>query len=59
MAPPPPHFDVPQEHATVLTDPKAYADGRVFDTYAWLRRNNDLGRAHADGYDPFWVATPL
>ena len=50
-------FTIPQEHASNLIDPKAYADGRIFDTYSWLRQNNDFGRAQAGDYDPFWVAT--
>ncbi|MDP3747329.1 MAG: cytochrome P450 [Phenylobacterium sp.] len=48
---------VPDDHAAVLVDPTAYADGRIHDTYAWLRANNPLGRAEIEGVDPFWVAT--
>ena len=48
---------VPDDHAAVLVDPTAYADGRIHDTYAWLRANNPLGRAEVEGVDPFWVAT--
>lgn len=48
---------VPDEHAQVLVDPKAYADGRIHETYAWLRANQPLGRAYPEGYEPFWVVT--
>lgn len=50
-------IDIPQEHAEVLVDPKAYADGRIYDSYAWLRANNPLGVARPKGFDPFWVVT--
>lgn len=49
--------DIPAEHAAALVDPGAYADGRVLRTYAWLRANNPIGRAHPAGFDPFWVIT--
>ncbi|WP_332770911.1 cytochrome P450 [Phenylobacterium sp.] len=48
---------IPDDHAAVLVDPTAYADGRIHDTYAWLRANNPLGRAEIEGVDPFWVAS--
>lgn len=48
---------IPAEHAAVLVDPDAYADGRIFETYAWLRKHNPIGRAEPDGFDPFWVIT--
>jgi cytochrome P450 len=48
---------VPQEHASNLVDPAAYADHRIHDTYRWLRRNEPFGVAQVDGVDPFWVAT--
>ena len=48
---------IPAEHAAVLVDPAAYADGRIFETYAWLRANNPLGIARPEGFDPFWVVT--
>ncbi len=50
-------LDIPADHAAVLVDPKAYADGRIFETYAWLRANNPLGIARPEGFDPFWVVT--
>jgi cytochrome P450 len=49
--------DIPREHAQTLVDPAAYADGRIFETYAWLRANNPLGIARPQGFDPFWVVT--
>lgn len=51
------NFRIPDDHAAVLVDPAAYADGRIHETYAWLRANNPLGRAEIEGVDPFWVAT--
>ncbi|PZQ65002.1 MAG: cytochrome P450 [Phenylobacterium zucineum] len=48
---------IPQEHASNLVDPAAYADHRIHDTYRWLRRNEPFGVAQVDGVDPFWVAT--
>lgn len=48
---------VPKDHASILTDPQAYADGRIYDTYSWLRANMPLGLAEVDGFDPFWVVT--
>jgi cytochrome P450 len=48
---------IPDDHARNLVDPVAYADGRVFRTYDWLRSNQPLGRAEVEGVDPFWVVT--
>ena len=48
---------IPTHVAEPLVDPAAYADGRVHETYRWLRTNNPLGRAEIDGFDPFWVVT--
>ncbi|MFM8376155.1 MAG: hypothetical protein ACKN9P_08910, partial [Phenylobacterium sp.] len=48
---------IPDEYAQTLVDPVAYADGRVFGTYDWLRANQPLGRAEVTGVDPFWVVT--
>jgi cytochrome P450 len=48
---------IPQEHASNLVDPAAYADHRIHDTYRWLRKNQPFGVAQVDGVDPFWVAT--
>jgi cytochrome P450 len=48
---------IPDEHAGNLVDPSAYADGRIHETYKWLRANNPFGLAEVEGFDPFWVAT--
>ena len=48
---------IPLAHAQNLTDPAAYADHRIHDTYAWLRQNQPFGIAEVPGVDPFWVAT--
>ena len=48
---------IPAEYAANLVDPTAYADGRIHETYAWLRANNPFGLAEIDGFEPFWVAT--
>ena len=48
---------IPQDRADTLVDPVAYADGRIHETYAWLRANNPMGMATVEGVDPFWVAT--
>lgn len=48
---------IPDGHARNLIDPTAYGDGRIHETYAWLRANNPFGLAEVEGFDPFWVAT--
>ena len=48
---------IPDDHARNLIDPTAYGDGRIHETYAWLRANNPFGLAEVEGFDPFWVAT--
>ena len=48
---------IPQDIAATIVDPAAYADQRIFDTYAWLRANAPLGVAQPEGFDPFWVVT--
>jgi cytochrome P450 len=48
---------IPQEHADLLATPAAYADGRIHETYRWLRRDEPFGVAKIEGVDPFWVAT--
>jgi cytochrome P450 len=50
-------IQIPDDVAATLIDPSAYADRRIYDTYAWLRANNPLGVAKPEGYDPFWVVT--
>lgn len=48
---------IPADIAAPLVDPFAYADGRIYDTYAWLRKNAPLAVAELPGFDPFWVVT--
>lgn len=48
---------IPAQHAARIVDPKAYADGSIYETYAWLRANDPLGIVAADGFDPFRVVT--
>jgi cytochrome P450 len=48
---------IPDAIAADLVDPTAYADGRIDDRYRWLRANQPLGVAMAEGFDPFWVVT--
>ena len=51
------HIQIPAAIAEPLVDPRAYADGRIFDSYAWLRANNPVGRAEVEGFAPFWAVT--
>lgn len=46
---------IPGPHAENLLDPAAYADGRLHETWRWLRPNNPLGIAEVNGFDPFWA----
>lgn len=48
---------IPQDVASQLVDPAAYADERLQQAYAWLRANEPLGVAEVEGVDPFWVVT--
>ena len=48
---------IPQAKAETLVLPGAYADGRIHETYRWLRANEPLGVADIEGVDPFWVIT--
>ncbi len=48
---------IPQAIADTLVDPVAYADGRIHETYSWLRSNNPFGKAEIEGVEPFWVTT--
>jgi cytochrome P450 len=50
-------IEIPRDITTTLTDPAAYADGRIHDSYRWLRANNPLGVARPEQFDPFWVVT--
>lgn len=45
------------EFTAKIVDPKAYADGSIYDVYKWLRTNDPMGRVEAEGYDPFRVVT--
>jgi len=48
---------IPQDLADTLGLPAAYADGRIYEAYRWLRANEPLGVAKIEGVDPFWVVT--
>ena len=48
---------IPGDLAETLVDPRAYADGRIHDSYAWLRAHMPLAVAQPEGFDPFWVVT--
>lgn len=48
---------VPADVTAVILDPSAYADGRIYDAYAWLRGNNPVGLVEHPDYDPFWLVT--
>lgn len=50
-------FRIPDAYAQALVDPAAYADGRIYQAYAWLRQNLPIGVAEPAGFDPFWVIT--
>ncbi|TCF96976.1 cytochrome [Paraburkholderia strydomiana] len=53
-----PNYDLPKHIANHLVEPQFYTDlNRLHETYTWARANNPLGRAMADGHDPFWVVT--
>src|SRR4030088_3394976 len=51
------YMTIPQEVADTIVDPKAYADGRIYESYAWLRANDRRGVPHPAGTDPFRVVT--
>jgi cytochrome P450 len=48
---------IPGDIAETLVSPSAYASNQIFDAYRWLRANNPLGIARAEGFDPFWVVS--
>jgi cytochrome P450 len=48
---------IPKDQAELLVTPGAYADGRILETYRWLRKNEPLGVATVEGVDPFWAVT--
>src|SRR5471030_1216756 len=46
------------EFVATVVDPKAHADPtRLFEAYAWLRKNDPIARAELPGFDPFHVVT--
>lgn len=48
---------IPADIASIIVDPTAYADGRIYPAYKWLRANDPLGTIAAEGYDRFRVVT--
>lgn len=48
---------LPADIARRLVEAPTYASDGLYDTYRWLRTNNPLGVAEAEGFDPFWVVT--
>jgi cytochrome P450 len=48
---------VPQQIRDTIVDIRAYADGRIYDAYKWLRANDPMGYVEAEGYAPFRVVT--
>jgi cytochrome P450 len=50
-------INIPADLAETLVEPRAYADGRIHETYAWLRSHKPLAVAQPSGFDPFWVVT--
>jgi len=48
---------LPSDIAQTLVSPHAYATDALYDAYRWMRANNPLGVAWAEGFDPFWVVT--
>ena len=48
---------LPENIATTLVNPTAYASDELFNAYRWMRANNPLGVAEVEGFDPFWVVT--
>ena len=49
--------ELPPEIAQTLVTPAAYADGRIFEAYRWMRANQPLALACPPGFDPFWAVT--
>lgn len=48
---------VPEDIASVVTDPFAYGDGRLLGALRWLRENMPLGIVETAEFDPFWMVT--
>lgn len=47
---------IPEDISITIATPECYTDHRLYEAFAWLRRNEPLGIAHPPGFDPFWVA---
>ena len=50
-------INIPADIAETLVEPRAYADGRIHESYSWLRANRPLAIAEPAGFDPFWAVT--
>lgn len=48
---------VPARFAEMVVNPRAYADGSIYEAYKWLRANDPIGLVQVDGYSPFRVIT--
>lgn len=49
--------EISKEQANLIASEAAHADGRLYEVLAELRRDQPLGIARPDGFDPFWVVT--
>jgi hypothetical protein len=46
------------DRVATVVDPKAHANPeRLYEAYAWLRKNDPLARAELPGFDPFHIVT--
>jgi hypothetical protein len=51
-------LELPKQFAEAIVSPQAFVDARAIERmFTWIRANNPLGIAHAEGYMPFWVAS--
>lgn len=50
-------MSVPSEIAAKIVNPRAYADGSIYDCYKWLRANDPLGVIETEHYNPFRIVT--
>jgi cytochrome P450 len=48
---------VPARFAEMVVNPRAYANGSIYEAYKWLRANDPIGLVQVDGYSPFRVIT--
>jgi cytochrome P450 len=47
---------IPDERAWPIIDPRVHADEpKLYEAYEWLRKNQPLGKAQVEGFDPFWM----